>query len=71
MYCSEKEHVMYTTDPGVRRGGELYLEMPDTTGGKGRELEMTMMFGDTEIRVEAIDLTSGTVAHCAIDFLNK
>ena len=71
VYCSEKEHVMYTTDPGVRRGGELYLEMPDTTGGKGRELEMTMMFGDTEIRVEAIDLTSGTVAHCAIDFLNK
>ena len=71
IYCSEKEHVAYTTDNGVQRSGELYLEMPDTTGGKARELELTMMFGDTEIRVEATDLTSGTIAHAAIDFLNK
>jgi hypothetical protein len=71
IYSSDKEHVLYTTDPGVNKSGELYLEMPDTTGGKGRELELTMMFGDTEIRVEAVDLTSGTIAHSAIDFLNK
>ena len=71
VYGSEKEHVLYTTDPGVRKCGELYLEMPDTTGGKARELEMTMMFGDTEIRVEAVDLTSGKIAKASIDFLNK
>ena len=71
IYCSDKEHVMYTTDAGVKRCGELYLEMPDTTGGKARELEMTMMFGDTEIRVEATDLTSGKMAKASIDFLSK
>lgn len=71
IYSSDKEHVVYTTDPGVKRSGELYLEMPDTTGGKARELEMTMMFGDTEIRVEAIDITSGSIAQSSIDFLNK
>lgn len=71
VYSSEKEHVLYTSDPGVRRCGELYLEMPDTTGGKARELEMTMLFGDTEIRVEAIDITSGKTAKASIDFLNK
>lgn len=71
IYSSEKEHVVYTSDAGVRRCGELYLEMPDTTGGKSRELETTMMFGDTEIRVEATDFTSGKVANASIDFLNK
>ena len=71
IYCSEKEHVMFTTDPGVRRCGELYLEMPDTTGGKARELQATMMFGDTEIKVEATDLTSQKTAKATIDFLNK
>ena len=71
IYCSEKEHVLFTSDPGVRRCGELYLEMPDTTGGKNRELEATMHFGDTEIKCEAMDHTSGKVAKAVIDFLNK
>ena len=71
IYSSEKEHVMYTTDPGVKRCAELYLDMPDITGGKSRQLQTTMMFGDTEIKVEAKDLTSGKVAKAAIDFLNK
>ena len=71
VYCSEKEHVRFTTDPGVKRCGELYLEMPDTSGGKNRELQATMLFGDTEIKVEATDLTSGITAKAVIDFLNK
>ena len=71
IYCSDKEHVMFTSDPGVRRCGELYLEMPDTTGGTSRELQATMVFGDTEIKVEAIDLTSNKVGRATIDFLNK
>lgn len=71
IYCSEKEHVMFTSDPGVQRCGELYLEMPDITGGKSRELQATMMFGDTEIKVEAVDCTSGKTAIAKIDFLNK
>lgn len=71
IYCSEKEHVMYTTDPGVHRCAQLYLEMPDTTGGRSRELQTTMMFGDTEIKVEARDITSGKIAKCSIDFFNK
>lgn len=71
IYCSEKEHVLFTSDPGVHRCGELYLEMPDVTGGKKRELQATMMFGDTEIKVGAVDLTSGKTANASVDFLNK
>lgn len=71
IFSCDKEHAMFTTDPGVKRCGELHLEMPDTTGGNTRELQMMMMFGDTEIKVEAMDLTSGQKAHASIDFLNK
>lgn len=71
LYSSDKEHNMFTTDPGVRRCGELYLEMPDITGGKNRELQATMLFGDTEIKVQAVDLTSRKTAIAKIDFLNK
>lgn len=71
LFASEKEFVRFVTDPGVTRVGELRLEMPDTTGGKCRELRMSMMFGDTEINVEGIDCTSGQTARAHIDFLNK
>ena len=71
IFSCNKEHAMFTTDPGVKRCGELHLDMPDTTGGNSRELQMMMMFGDTEIKVEALDLTSGQKAHASIDFLNK
>ena len=71
IFSCDKEHAMFTTDPGVKRCGELHLDMPDTTGGNTRELQMMMMFGDTEIKVEAMDLTSGRKAHASIDFLNK
>ena len=71
LFASEKEFVRFVTDPGVSRVAELKLEMPDTTGGKRRELRMSMMFGDTEIHVEAIDCTSGQIANASVDFLNK
>ena len=71
LFASEKETVYYVSDPGCYKVGELRLDMPDTTGGKRRELTMSMVFGDTEITVEALDMTSGQTARAAIDFLNK
>ena len=71
LFASEKESVYFVSDPGCYRVGELRLDMPDTTGGKSRELKMSMIFGDTEITVEAVDMTSGQTASAAIDFLNR
>lgn len=71
LFASERDTVYYVTDPGCYKIGELKLEMPDTTGGKSRELRMSMIFGDTEITVEAVDMTSGQSAHASLDFLNK
>ena len=71
LFASEKDTVHFVSDPGCSRVGELQLEMPDISGGKRRELKMSMIFGDTEISVEAIDVTSGRTARAFIDFLNK
>jgi len=71
LFASEKDTVYYVSDQGCYKVGELRLEMPDISGGKRRELKMSMMFGDTEISVQAVDVTSGRTAYASIDFLNK
>lgn len=71
LFASENDTVHYVSDPGCFKVGELRLEMPDVSGGKRRELKMSMIFGDTEISVEAIDITSGRTARAFVDFLNK
>ena len=69
LFATENESVQFITDQGVSKVAELKLEMPDTTGGRARELRMTMIFGDTEISVQAVDCTSGQTASAHINFL--
>ena len=71
VYASEKGSVQYVTDPGCEKVGEMRLEMPSSAEGRCKEIRMTMMFGDTEISVEAVDATSGQTTSASIDFLNK
>ena len=40
-------------------------------GSRRREIRTRMTFGDTEIRVDAVDLTTGRCVRAGIDFLNK
>ena len=68
LFCSNSQQVKYITDPGVTKIGELRLQMPDTTGGRTRELKTTMTFGDTEAWVQAVDCTSGQTAQAQVDF---
>ena len=70
LYASEKEFVRFVTDPGVRKVAQLKLEMPQLQN-RCRELHMSMIFGNTEVTVEAVDLTSGQTAIASVDFLNK
>lgn len=71
VYASERGSVQYITDPGCEKVAELTLEMPNSVDGQCKELRMTMMFGDTEISVEAVDAASGQITRASIDFLNK
>lgn len=74
IYTSLEENVSYVTDLGVKKCGQLKIELPDVethNGRKPREIQASMEFGDTEIRVSAIDVLTGLEAKANIDFLNN
>ena len=74
LFASENETVHFVTDPGCTKVGELRLDVTNSSNIVGetyRELRVSMMFGNTEISVEAVDCASGQIAKAVIDFLNK
>uniref|UniRef100_A0A8B9JQE0 Heat shock protein family A (Hsp70) member 12B n=1 Tax=Astyanax mexicanus TaxID=7994 RepID=A0A8B9JQE0_ASTMX len=72
-------------DPGVRKCGAITLDLPEpgavaasssSTNGNGaaferREIRATMQFGDTEIKVTAVDVLTGRQVRASIDFLSN
>lgn len=73
IYSTEEENVSFVTDQGVKKCGQLLLEMPEvenTDTKKPRELKTSMIFGDTEIKVAAVDILSGKEARASINFLS-
>ena len=78
IYSAETSDVRFVTDDGVQRCGTLRLELPTAADsdasdnrGRRREIQTRMTFGDTEIKVWALDVASGRSVRAAIDFLNK
>lgn len=77
VYCSERDDASFITDPGVKRCGTLVLDLSDgkTTDtelqlpGK-REIQTVMIFGDTELKVSAMDVLTGKCVKAEVDFLN-
>ena len=41
------------------------------TKDRRREIQTRMVFGDTEIKVSALDVSTGKCVRATIDFLNK
>jgi hypothetical protein len=58
-FATPRKDVRYTDEEKVFPIGTLDIEMPDTTGGLGRQLEIGMFFGKTEIQARARDVTTG------------
>ena len=75
IYSSERSDIHFITDPGVRKCGTLYLDLSalsyDAHLPKRREIQTRMIFGDTEIKVSALDVATNTCVGAGIDFLNK
>jgi hypothetical protein len=70
VFASRSSSVKYVTDPGVKKIGELRLNLLDFNGdSQKREVRMAMTFGDTEISVKGFDTESGQIAFSQIDFL--
>lgn len=74
LYCTEDKDVEYITDSNVRKCGQLRIEMPEIDAAeqaKPRELQATMTFWDTEIKVSGMDVRTGKEARARIDFLSN
>ncbi|KAL3881738.1 hypothetical protein ACJMK2_028134 [Sinanodonta woodiana] len=61
----------YVTDLGCEKIGDLVIKMPDLTGEKKRRVKVSILFGETELRVEAVDKTTGKIYTAAFDFLGR
>ncbi|XP_032317783.1 heat shock 70 kDa protein 12B isoform X1 [Camelus ferus] len=73
LYCCAADDALFITDPGVRKCGALSLELEpaeDTPPGR-REIRAAMQFGDTEIKVTAVDVSTNRSVRAAIDFLSN
>lgn len=77
IYCSPTDDVMYVSDLGVRRCGTITLDLPITAspgaagGAQRREIRASMQFGDTEIKVTAVDVLTNCSVRASIDFLSN
>lgn len=76
IYSSETKDVKYVTDKGVTRCGTLELWGDGTADAsreevRGREVQVRMIFGHTEIKVIAVDVSTRKTVRATIDFLNK
>lgn len=71
IYCSEKDNAYFITDSGVKRCATLILDLSDSRFVRGREIQTQMMFGDTEIKVSALDVVTGKCVKAEVDFLNQ
>lgn len=71
-FTSTDPKVKYISDPTVGPCiGKMTVSSPDTSKGKDRELEVSVYFGETEIKATAVDKTSGNTATAYLDFLCK
>ncbi|NWU14414.1 HS12B protein, partial [Cephalopterus ornatus] len=79
IYCSARDDVLYITDPGVRHCGTISLQLDGDAGDNGdtspargrREIRASMQFGDTEIKVTAVDTRTARTVRATIDFLSN
>ncbi|XP_067894460.1 heat shock 70 kDa protein 12B [Heterodontus francisci] len=75
IYCSGCDNVLYISDPEVRKCGTVSLELSDTDNlspkKRRREIRTSMQFGDTEIRVTALDVITSKTVRASIDFLSN
>ncbi|XP_062839620.1 heat shock 70 kDa protein 12B [Anolis carolinensis] len=79
VYCCATDDAVYITDPGVRKCGTISLDLDDVDVGGShspkragrREIRASMQFGDTEIKVTALDVQTAKSVKASIDFLSN
>ena len=71
-YSTEQQEVRYTDEPSVDEIGQLAVELPKVElPDARRKINVTMYFGDTEIKVEATDQETGRGFNTTLRFFIK
>ena len=68
-YQTNEKNPKFVTDEGCECIGELIVDMPDTTKGKDRSVEVSLFFGETEISVKGLDTTSGKLLETKLNLM--
>ncbi len=72
IYSSTSRDVKFVTEEQVTKCGTLRIDVSDSDlPRQRRKLHVSMQYGETEIKVSAVDETTGKCVHAMIDFLNK
>ena len=70
-YTSDQQDPMYVTDPGCTHIGKMAVKIPDTSGGLDRPVKVQLIFGGTEIKVNAIEVKTNKTTTAKLQFLDK
>lgn len=71
-FSSQKRDVLFITDPDVEAENvEFEVISPDVSKGIERKIELDVYFGGTEIKVSAMDVTSGSSAKASLRLVTK
>ncbi|KAK3099979.1 hypothetical protein FSP39_012866 [Pinctada imbricata] len=71
IYISDKKDPQYIDEDGCRRLGVLRIDLPNVRTGATLELEETMVFGETEVRVQARDIYTNQQQEVTFDLMKE
>ncbi|XP_056014931.1 heat shock 70 kDa protein 12B-like isoform X2 [Ostrea edulis] len=69
LYASTIQNPKFVTDISCQHLGKFTIELPDTTKGLDRHVEVNLTFSGTEIEVTATDIDTGRSVKTVVDFL--
>jgi hypothetical protein len=68
IYCTNRTNPRYVDETGIRKVGHVEVPMPETTGGKQRQILVKMHVGRTKLDARILDRASGTERSLTINF---
>uniref|UniRef100_H2ZCP8 Heat shock protein 12B n=1 Tax=Ciona savignyi TaxID=51511 RepID=H2ZCP8_CIOSA len=70
-YSSPRRDVRFIDEENVAKCATLRIQLPKTTSVMSRrELRISMMFGDTEIKIDCLDVSTGSRVDARADFFS-
>lgn len=69
IFATEKPEVLFVDEEEVEKIGEITLILPPIGENRNRSIEVSMLFGDTKLKVKAKSLESDEEVEADLDFL--